>query len=107
MDRNFYDNQLDSASDNLISVTTTPFDFEARENKLFGESQYAFGHFVGSSHGQEVIGHTGGWVGFNTVYLRYPDLSLSIVNFCNSTDVSAANLGNEAAKISINWLTKK
>jgi len=106
-DRNFYDNQLDSASDNLISVTTTPFDFEARENKLFGESQYAFGHFVGSSHGQEVIGHTGGWVGFNTVYLRYPDLSLSIVNFCNSTDVSAANLGNEAAKISINWLTKK
>jgi len=104
-DRNFYDNRLGKGSAALIEQVTSPLPgVVARDNELFGQSGYAFGYFVGTSHGEPVIGHTGGWVGFSSVYFRYPDLRLSVVTFCNSTDHEASEFGNRIAEIYVRAL---
>ena len=48
-----------------------------------------------------MIGHTGGWVAFSTVYQRYPDLLLSVVVFCNDAEASASELGGKIAEIAV------
>ncbi len=35
-------------------------------------------------HAERRIAHNGGWVGFISSYQRLPDLSLSVVAFCNT-----------------------
>ena len=103
-DRNFYANRLGDGE--LIAMTTTPFPgIVARDNDLYGDAGYAFGHFVGRSRGQRVIGHTGGWVGFSSLYLRYPELALSVVTFCNSTDAPASELGKRVAALALDAAT--
>jgi len=101
-DRNFYANKLGKGGDNLTTMVTTP-DLDAAvggEGSIAG-AMYAFGMQSGTANGEPVIGHTGGWVGFSTMYQRYPDLSLSVVVFCNSTDVSGPKLGDKVAAIAV------
>lgn len=97
-DRNFYANRLGSGSSQLMSLLTEPLaGVVAREHEVFGESGYAFGQFVGRYRDEPVIYHSGGWVGFSSMYVRFPNRRLSAVVFCNSTDVSAAELGTKLA----------
>lgn len=97
-DRNFYDNRLGKGSSRLIEVVTAPLPgVVAREHEVFGESGYAFGQFVGSYRDEPVVYHSGGWVGFSSMYVRFPIQRLSAVVFCNSTDVSAPELGTKLA----------
>ena len=104
-DRNFYGNRLGRGSPALIEQVTSPLPgVVARDNDLYGESGYAFGNFVGTSYGEPVIGHTGGWVGFSSVYLRYPELRLSVITFCNSTDHEASDFGSRVAEIYVRAL---
>ncbi len=96
-DRNFYDNRL---GEETIAITTEPLPgFVVEDGEIFGDARYAFGHFVGESHGQAVIGHSGGWVGFSSLYLRYP--ALSVVTFCNATDAPASELGSRVAALAV------
>ncbi len=59
------------------------------------EVNYAMGLHVAKVNGETMIGHTGGWVAFTSIYHRYPALYLSVVAFCNSTEVLAPELGQK------------
>lgn len=105
-DRNFYDNRLGEGGDALIQLVTTPHAdvYEEDENGRRAVS-YAFGLSIGESNGQASIGHSGSWVGFTSMYERYPALSLSVVVFCNSTDVAASERAEEIASIAVAAVT--
>jgi len=100
-DRNFYQNKLGNGKNELIKTITTPHPLAIveRDNKSVGG--YAYGLFINNSDQQPLISHTGGWVGFNTYYGRYPDIALSVVAFCSSTDNSAYDLGQNAVDLYI------
>lgn len=103
-DRNFYDNKLGKGGPGLIELVTTPHpDTIAMTDDGPRNVQYAFGQRVDERNGEYVIGHTGGWVAFSTVYNRYPELELSIVVFCNSTESSGPELGLEVGAIAVGW----
>ncbi|RLA38067.1 MAG: penicillin-binding protein [Gammaproteobacteria bacterium] len=104
-DRNFYANKLGKGGDDLMAMVTTPHpDAAVGGDGSIAGAMYAFGMQLGTAHGEPVIGHTGGWVGFSTMYQRYPDLSLSVVVFCNSTDVSGSELGDNVAAIAVSTI---
>jgi len=88
-------------------MTTTPDPNAVSETRTADGARYAFGHFVGTKEGHAVVGHTGGWVGFSSLYLRFPELTISVVAFCNSTDASAPALGTEVALAAISALPPK
>ena len=99
-DRNAYANKLGSRSATLIEQTTTPLDgVSARADGPFGETGYAFGHFVARYRGVPVVFHSGGWVAFSSMYVRFPSAALSTIVLCNGTDRSAPELGVDIAKL--------
>lgn len=107
-DRNWTNNTLGKGEPALIELATTPLPgFETESSEIFGEHPaYAFGLFVSERDGVKLIGHSGGWVGFSSVYLRFPEKALSVVTFCNSTDVSAPERGNTVATIALKMLAQ-
>jgi hypothetical protein len=38
---------------------------------------------VSNYRGQRLVSHTGGWVGYGAMYMRFSDLGLSFVTMCN------------------------
>jgi len=48
---------------------------------------YGFGVEIGKFNDQTAHVHTGSWVGFRSLYARFPDDGISIVAFCNREDV--------------------
>lgn len=103
-DQNFYDNQLGKGGQSLIDLVTTPHpDTIAMTDEGPRNVHYAFGMRVDERNGEFMIGHTGGWVAFSTIYNRYPDLELSVVVFCNSTESSGPALGRKVGEIAVNW----
>lgn len=104
-DRNFYENKLASGSSDLIDLITTPHpkSMTVVRNE---EIQYGFGLFLGNQNGERYIGHSGRWVGFTSMYRRFPRLALSVVVFCNGTNLDAAAVGKKVAQIGLDSLSK-
>ncbi|MCH8302524.1 MAG: beta-lactamase family protein [Proteobacteria bacterium] len=100
-DQNFYDNKLGKGGGDLINMVTTPHPNAAVNSRLIQDAHYAFGLQVGTLHGAPVIGHSGGWVAFSSVYQRFPELKLSVVVFCNSTGAAATALGSRVSEIAV------
>lgn len=101
-DRNFYDNKLGMRAAALIDTVTTPHpDTLAYTDDGPRNVNYAFGLRVDEVNGEVMIGHSGSWVAFTSLYNRYPDLNLSIVVFCNSTAVSATELGRRIGELAV------
>ncbi len=100
-DQNFYDNHLGLGDDELINMVTTPHPDAVVDSRLIKNARYAFGLQVGTLHGAPVIGHSGGWVAFSSVYQRFPELKLSVVVFCNSTAAAATELGSRVSEIAV------
>ena len=101
-DQNFYANKLGRGGDSLIKLVVTPHpDTIAYTDDGPRNVNYAFGLRADEVNGEYRIGHSGGWVAFSTVYHRYPDLKLSVVVFCNSTEVSAPELGEQVGRIAV------
>jgi CubicO group peptidase (beta-lactamase class C family) len=101
-DQNFYDNKLGKGGDALIRTVTTPHpDTIAYTDEGPRNVNYAFGLRVDEANGEFMLGHAGGWVAFSTIYNRYPELNLSIVVFCNSTDQSASELGRQVGELAV------
>jgi len=101
-DQNFYSNQLGRGGESLVSLVTTPHpDTIAFTDAGAQNVNYAFGLEVDEVNGEFMIGHTGGWVAFSSVYHRYPNLNLSVVVFCNTTDASAPELGASVGEIAV------
>ena len=103
-DQNFYDNKLGKGGPALIELVTTPHpDTIAITDEGPRNVHYAFGQSVDERNGEYMVGHTGGWVAFSTIYNRYPELELSIVVFCNSAESSGPQLGSKVGEIAVNW----
>lgn len=101
-DQNFYANILGRGGESLIDLVTTPHpDTIAHTDAGPRNVNYAFGLGVEELNGEFMIGHTGGWVAFSSVYHRYPNLNLSVAVFCNSTDASAPELGKRIGEIAV------
>ena len=106
-DQNFYANKLGAGGDRLIEMTTTPHPVAIVDRKGSAPgTAYAFGQFISTSNGERVVAHSGGWVAFSSKYQRYPDLALSVVVFCNTTDVSAREVSDQVAEIYVAAIKK-
>jgi CubicO group peptidase (beta-lactamase class C family) len=79
-DQNFYDNVLGRGTQDLIHRVLTQGVLNNGE-----EIRYAFGLNVDTDRGLRRVSHTGSWVGFNTVAVRYPDQRFSVVVFSNGS----------------------
>jgi CubicO group peptidase (beta-lactamase class C family) len=88
-DQNFYNNQLGQKTDSFIEMLESPPDFfdgtPAADTFPSGPfSPYAWGMFMMEYRGLKAVGHTGGWVGYRSYYVRYPEVQLSFVILCNA-----------------------
>lgn len=101
-DRNFYANRLGKGGRELIDTVQTPHpDTIEMTDEGPRNVNYAFGMGVREVDGQTVISHSGGWVAFSSNYQRYPELELSVVVLCNSTEAFAPPLAAEVARLAI------
>ena len=66
--------------------------------------EYAFGLIHEEYKGLKTISHSGGMLGFNTQYIRFPEQNLSVIVLANRSD---ANATNKAFKIADIFLKNK
>lgn len=63
-----------------------PATVRPRTNGDEGEIGYAFGMNVGTKNSRARRSHSGGWVGYRSFYIAFPDDDASLFTFCNRTD---------------------
>jgi len=84
-DQNFYTPKVGINPNKLMALMNKP-------NSQFkiSDSYYANGQFVGETFGRKSLGHSGGWLGTITYYIRFPDEKFSLAMMCNdlSSDMS-------------------
>ncbi len=78
-DQNFYHNTLGTTGDEFVGLM---------EQTYSVSGDYAWGQGVSTYRGLKQVSHTGSWVGFTTMYTRYPEPRTSIATFCNSNVVT-------------------
>lgn len=61
-------------------------------------SQYGFGWFLSDRLGRPAISHEGGWVGFTTSLVRFPEQQLTVIVLSNAS-VRTNELANSIARI--------
>ena len=59
------------------------------------EIAYAFGNSVSTYKGLKRVAHSGGWAGFNTYLVRFPDVRFSVIVLSNAGDLGAGQRANE------------
>src|SRR5690606_15592198 len=59
---------------------------------------YAFGLALGEMGGINTISHTGGWAGYRTLLLKFPDEKLSIILLANRSDFNIWGYAGDVAK---------
>ncbi len=79
-DQNFYHNKLGNGTQDLMDMVLTRGVLNSGE-----ETTYAFGLDVDTNRGLRRVSHTGSWVGFSTVGIRYPDQRFSVVILSNGS----------------------
>ncbi|MFC1544075.1 serine hydrolase domain-containing protein [Gemmatimonadota bacterium] len=79
-DQNFYHNELGNGTQDLMDMVLTKGVLNNGE-----EITYAFGLDIEKHRGLKIVSHTGSWVGFNTIGIRYPDQRFSVVVFSNGS----------------------
>ena len=101
-DRNFFDNNLNQAQPDLIEQ----LHHTGRLNN--GKSiTYAFGLFVDNYNGQKVVRHAGGWAGYRTELMRFPDQNFSVICISNLGNVDPTILCQQIADIYLSDVFKK
>jgi CubicO group peptidase (beta-lactamase class C family) len=63
------------------------------------KNSYAFGLGFGEMSGLRTIAHTGGWAGYRTVILNFPDEKLSIILLGNDASFNSYGAATEVAKV--------
>ena len=63
------------------------------------KNSYAFGLSLDEVSGLRTIAHTGGWAGYRTVILNFPDERLSIILLGNDASFNSYGAAGEVAKI--------
>ena len=93
-DRNFYDNKLGDGGPELIEHVTTPGRLNHDEPMT-----YAFGLGVDDYRGLPMVAHSGGFVGFRTDTIRFPEQQLSVVVYCNRADANPNKRSRKVAEL--------
>jgi CubicO group peptidase (beta-lactamase class C family) len=62
------------------------------------KNTYAFGLSLGEMGGLKTISHTGGWAGYRTVIMNFPDEKLSIILLGNDESFNSYGSAGEVAK---------
>ena len=95
-DQNFYENRLGKGGTNLTEKMQT------RGILNNGKSiDYALGLSVRTYQGQPRISHGGGWKGFSSYHMRFPDQQFTVIVFCNLGRMNPSRL---AAKVADIWI---
>ena len=91
-DQNFYDNKVGGAGFT---------DYVLTRGKLNnGETiAYAFGLGHEEYRGLKAVSHGGGFLGFRTQLLRFPEQKFSVICLCNGGTINPANLSQQVADI--------
>lgn len=93
-DANRYANQLGGGGPELIDEWLTPGVLNNGE-----AIEYSAGITVGTYRGLVTEAHSGGFIGFSTELLRFPDQQLSVVCLCNLANIDAAGLARKVADV--------
>lgn len=91
-DRNFANNRLGGAD--FMEILHTKGVLNSGE-----ELDYAFAIREGEHRGLETWGHTGSFMGFKTVYIRYPEQKFSTWVLCNMGEIVPANYARQVAEL--------
>jgi len=91
-DANFIENR--SNLDNFTEVMSRP-GFTTRRDSI----NYGTGLRHGVYRDLVTIGHGGSYMGFRTNYMRFRDVNLSIIVFCNQSDISPAAYSRQVADL--------
>jgi CubicO group peptidase (beta-lactamase class C family) len=93
-DRNFYHNKLGKNGQELIKrmLSTTSLNNGEKLN-------YAFGLGIGKYRGLQMISHGGGWAGYRSQLIRFPEQKFSVVCLANLGDINPTPLTLKIADI--------
>jgi CubicO group peptidase (beta-lactamase class C family) len=93
-DQNFYHNILGGGGDELIQEILTPGVLNNGE-----QLGYAFGLGVGKYKGLTRIGHAGGWAGYRSDLIRFPEQRFSVICLANLGSIAPWFLTEKVADI--------
>jgi CubicO group peptidase (beta-lactamase class C family) len=72
----------------LVSKETQNRIFSTVKTNEGTKIDYGYGWFIEDYHGHKMYMHSGGWVGFNTIIIYYPDKKLWFIGLTNSKGIS-------------------
>jgi len=93
-DQNFYQNRLGGGGNDLIQEILTPGALNNGERL-----NYAFGLWVDAHKGLHTIQHAGGWAGYRSDYIQFPEQKLSVICLANLSSITPWNLTVQVADI--------
>jgi CubicO group peptidase (beta-lactamase class C family) len=93
-DQNFYHNQLGDGGSELIQEILTPGTLNNGK-----ELDYAFGLWVGDYKGLRSVGHGGGWAGYRSDAIRFPEQKFSTICLANLSSIEPWGLNDRVADI--------
>jgi len=92
----FFQEQLDKKDPVVMRMTET----DTFTNG--GKNNYAYGLEIGNFNGMRNISHTGGWAGFSTIIVNFPDQKLSIILLANTNSFDSYGTGYRLAGLLLN-----
>ena len=93
-DQNFYHNMIGGYGDDLIKEITTPG--KLNNGELL---EYAFGLELGEMKGNHAISHGGGWAGYRSDMIRFPEARISVICLSNCSAMNPSKLVNQVAEL--------
>jgi len=94
LDQNFYENKLNDSQPDLLAQ------LHATGKLNNGKSiTYAFGLEVDTYKGQRVVQHAGGWAGYRSELMRFPDQHLTIICLSNLGSMEPTLLCQQVADV--------
>jgi CubicO group peptidase (beta-lactamase class C family) len=93
-DRNFYHNRLGGYGQDLIEEVIKPGTLNSGE-----ALDYAFGLFTGQYRGLEIVRHGGGWAGYRSEMLRFPQQRFSVICLSNLGSTNPPKLAEKVADL--------
>jgi CubicO group peptidase (beta-lactamase class C family) len=93
-DQNFYRNKLGGGGEDLIREVLTPGALN-NGHKL----GYAYGLWVGEQKGLRRIGHAGGWAGYRSDFIQFPEQKFSSICLANLSSIEPWSLNDRVADL--------
>ncbi len=100
-DRNFYGNKLNNSQPDLLDQLHTTGTL--RDGKSI---EYAFGLMISQYKGYKVVSHGGGWAGYRSEMMRFPEQHLTVICLTNLGSVYPTGLAEKVADICLEGTTR-